>query len=181
MDSNIFWNLWNGILLKFEMIIKLLENQVEESIQLKSNNQESLIRNPIEAKSELDQEDYQINQEEMSEFMNSNITILSKFNPTFFHHQTINLTSNEIQSLVNQLLSLICKVFSSLCERYGLVVQDLIRDLEGIPWILRLNEFNPDYPYLSEHSLFCIRNLLVQNVKNQTFIQSLKESKSKSK
>ncbi|KAH9810584.1 hypothetical protein DFH28DRAFT_902714, partial [Melampsora americana] len=183
IDLNSFWNLFNGILIKFEMMIKFLEVKVEDSIRVKSQNQDQIRieegkDNEVDKDDQIDsgiEESDQVNQDEISNLIKSCIKIFSNFNLRFLMNSKLNLTENESQSMILKLLISICKLFSALCECYGSIVQDLIRELGGIPWILKFNQFDPDLPYLSEHSIFCIRNLLFKNLKNQNYIESLKK------
>lgn len=151
LDLNLFYNLFNGILLKGEMIIKFLEVQVEDSVQLKVKRigiQEQVIRKDEGGTGDkVEQNDDSIDQAEISNLIKSSITILSNFNKPFSTNLNSNLSPDEIQELINEQLILICKLFSSLCETYHEIVQDLIRELGGIERILKFNEFNLDLPY----------------------------------
>ncbi|TFK39966.1 spinocerebellar ataxia type 10 protein domain-containing protein [Crucibulum laeve] len=55
-------------------------------------------------------------------------------------------------------------------------VQDRIRDTGGIPVVMNLCVVDERNPYLREHALFTLRNILKDNTENQKLVDSIKPS-----
>lgn len=84
------------------------------------------------------------------------------------------------QRSMNQILIALVKLLTGLIDfksrvdsKPASLIQDRIRELDGIPLILSLTLFDVDFPYLREHSIFLIKYLLRNNLKNQELIRNL--------
>lgn len=53
-------------------------------------------------------------------------------------------------------------------------IQDRVRELDGLPLILGQCNIDDLNPYLREHAMYCIRNLLDNNKANQAIVDSIK-------
>ncbi|KIR34774.1 hypothetical protein I352_03026 [Cryptococcus deuterogattii MMRL2647] len=52
-------------------------------------------------------------------------------------------------------------------------VGDQVRDCKGVQLVLSLTEIDEDNPFLREHALFCVRNLMLNNSANQAIIKEM--------
>ncbi|OCF76128.1 hypothetical protein I204_03427 [Kwoniella mangroviensis CBS 8886] len=52
-------------------------------------------------------------------------------------------------------------------------VGDQVRECEGVQLILGMTEIDDNNPYLREHALFCVRNLMLNNPENQAIITQM--------
>ncbi|KZT37947.1 hypothetical protein SISSUDRAFT_1062424 [Sistotremastrum suecicum HHB10207 ss-3] len=55
-------------------------------------------------------------------------------------------------------------------------IQDRVRECDGIPVVMNLCVTDERNPYLREHALFTLRNLLHKNVENQKVVDSIRPS-----
>nr|ODN89096.1 hypothetical protein L203_02508 [Cryptococcus depauperatus CBS 7841] len=53
------------------------------------------------------------------------------------------------------------------------VVGDLVRECGGVELVLNLTEVDENNPFLREHALFCVRNLILDNPANQAIIRKM--------
>ncbi|ODQ49922.1 hypothetical protein SAICODRAFT_28070 [Saitoella complicata NRRL Y-17804] len=68
------------------------------------------------------------------------------------------------------------KLLGTLCYR-SQSVQDEIRRLHGVELILSQCNVDDDNPYLREHAVFCVRNLLEDNADNQALVAEMEAIK----
>lgn len=64
-------------------------------------------------------------------------------------------------------------IISNLCHQ-NTSIQNQVRELGGIPLILAQCNIDDLNPYLREHAMYCIRNLLDENKPNQDLVDSIK-------
>ncbi|CAG8458121.1 1396_t:CDS:2 [Funneliformis mosseae] len=53
------------------------------------------------------------------------------------------------------------------------IVQDEVRELGGIPLILNQCNIDDNNPYIREHAIFALRNILIHNPENQKLVEQL--------
>ncbi|BFZ65182.1 ATP-binding cassette-type vacuolar membrane transporter Hmt1 [Saitoella coloradoensis] len=68
------------------------------------------------------------------------------------------------------------KLLGTLCYK-SRSVQDEIRRLHGVELILSQCNVDDDNPYLREHAVFCVRNLLEDNAENQALVAEMEAIK----
>jgi len=67
------------------------------------------------------------------------------------------------------------RLLGILCHK-SKVIQDRIRSCGGIPVVLNLCIIDERNPYLREHALFALRNLLHNNTENQAVVDTFRDS-----
>jgi ataxin-10 len=66
----------------------------------------------------------------------------------------------------------VTKIISNFAYHYP-PFKDLFREAGGIPLVLNNCNLDDLNPFIKEVSLFCIRNLVTQNMKNQQLVEGL--------
>ncbi|WWC90768.1 uncharacterized protein L201_005705 [Kwoniella dendrophila CBS 6074] len=98
-------------------------------------------------------------------------TFFPRINPRIQSTATITPISEELKPFSNLKRNIVQLLGVLTFEDTS--VGDQVREHEGIQLILSMTEIDENNPYLREHALLCVRNLMLNNPSNQAIIQQM--------